>query len=105
VQTEDGGITDDEVKVRGAGFDGPAYYAYAAPAPVGLELEPVRPERTGWNKKLSEFILMYDDVRESESPHDALLEFLQSTYEAGARAGNWDRAALEAESAAQGGAG
>jgi hypothetical protein len=88
----------------GAGFDGPAFYAYSAPAPVGLELEPVRPERAGWNKKLGEFILMYDDVRESESPHEALLEFLQSTYEAGARLANWDRAALEVDSAAQGGA-
>ena len=48
---------------------------------------------------------MYDDVRESESPRDALLEFLQSTYEAGARLATWDRAALEAEFAAQGGAG
>lgn len=89
----------------GAGFDGPAFYAYSAPAPVGLEREPVRPERAGWNKKLGEFILMYDDVRGSESPRDALLEFLQSTYEAGARLANWDRAALEADSAALGGAG
>jgi hypothetical protein len=89
----------------GAGFDGPAFYAYSAPAPPGLERESVRPERAGWNKKLGEFILMYDDVRQSESPHDALLEFLQSTYEAGARLANWDRAALEAESAAQGGMG
>ena len=89
----------------GAGFDGPAFYAYSAPAPVGLELETVRPARAGWNSKLSEFILMYDDVRESESPRDALLEFLQSTYEAGARLAKWDRAALEAEFAAQGGAG
>jgi hypothetical protein len=88
----------------GAGFDGPAYYAYAAPSPAGLELEPVRPASATWNKKLGEFILMYDDVRQSESPRDALLEFLQSTYEAGARLAKWDRAALEAQSAAQGGA-
>jgi hypothetical protein len=86
----------------GAGFDGPAYYAYAAPSPAGLELEPVRPAFAGWNNKLSEFILMYDDVRESESPHDTLLEFLQSTYEAGARVAKWDRAALEAHDATQG---
>jgi hypothetical protein len=89
----------------GAGFEGPAFYAYSAPSPAGLEREPVRPERAGWNKKLGEFVLMYDDVRESESPRDALLEFLQSTYEAGARLANWDRAALEAGSAVQGGVG
>jgi len=89
----------------GAGFDGPAYYAYSAPAPGGLELETVRPQAAGWNKKLGEFILMYDDVRQAASPRDALLEFLQSTYEAGARLGKWDSAALEAETVAHGGAG
>ena len=89
----------------GAGFDGPAYYAYSAPAPEGLELEAVRPQAAGWNKKLGEFILMYDDVRQSESPRDTLLEFLQSTYEAGARLAKWDSAALEVQTAAHGGAG
>ena len=89
----------------GAGFDGPAYYAYSAPAPRGLELETVRPQSAGWNKKLGEFILMYDDVRQAESPRDILLEFLQSTYEAGARLAKWDSAALEAETVAHGGAG
>ena len=89
----------------GAGFDGPAYYAYSAPAPRGLELESVRPQAAGWNKKLGEFILMYDEVRQAESPRDILLEFLQSTYEAGARLAKWDSAALEAETVAHGGAG
>jgi hypothetical protein len=88
----------------GAGFDGPAFYAYSAPPPAGLELEQVRPAEAGWNKKLGEFILMYDDVRKSESPRDTLLEFLQSTYDAGARLAKWDSAALEAPGVAQGGA-
>ena len=38
---------------------------------------------------------MYEDVRLSDSPEAALMEFLQSTYEAGANLANWDRAALE----------
>ena len=80
----------------GAGFKGPAYYAYAVPKPDGLEREPVRPANAGWSPQLGEFILMYDDVRAESSPRAALLEFLQSTYEAGARLANWDRAALEA---------
>jgi hypothetical protein len=62
----------------------------------------VRPAAAGWNQKLSEFILMYEDVRASARPHDTLLEFLESTYEAGARLAKWDRAALEAHGAAQG---
>jgi hypothetical protein len=55
----------------------------------------VRPEQAMWNPQLSEFILMYDDVRQADSPEGALLEFLQSTYDAGARLAKWDRAALE----------
>jgi hypothetical protein len=80
----------------GAGFSGPAYYAYAVPKPEGFERETVRPDAAGWNAQLGEFILMYDDVRRAASPHDALMDFLQSTYEAGARLAGWDRAALEA---------
>jgi hypothetical protein len=73
----------------GWGIDGPAFYAYTVPTPPGIEQEPK------WNPQLSEFILMYDDVRQSAAPEQALLQFFQSTYEAGARLANWDRAALE----------
>ena len=79
----------------GGGFDGPAFYAYSAPAPPGLENEAIRPPAAGWNTKLREFILMYDDVRLAASPRDALMQFLESTYDAGARLSHWDRAALE----------
>jgi hypothetical protein len=89
----------------GAGFKGPAYYAYAVPKPEGLEREIVGPAAAGWNSQLGEFVLMYDDVRGADSPRDALLEFLQSTYEAGARLGGWDRAALETHVRRFGGAG
>jgi hypothetical protein len=79
----------------GGAVDGPAYYAYTVPAPEGLDKAAVRPAAAHWNSQLSEFILMYDDVRQAPSPEEALYEFLDSTYEAGARLGNWDRAALE----------
>jgi hypothetical protein len=45
---------------------------------------------------MGEYLLMYDDVKRATSPTRALMEFLQSTYEAGAMTGNWDREALEA---------
>ncbi len=79
----------------GAGFDGPAFYAYSAPAPPGLDKAPVRPEAALYHPKLSEFILMYDDMRKAASPETVLMEFLQSCYEAGANLAKWDRAALE----------
>ncbi len=72
-----------------------AFYSYTAPAPPGLAEEPVRPAAAFWKPELSEFLLMYDDVRRAESPRAALLEFLESTYAAGAKRANWDRGALE----------
>jgi hypothetical protein len=78
----------------GAGFDGPAFYAYAVPSPAGYEKETVRPARAGWNTALSEFILMYDDVRTAADPRAALMEFLESTFDAGARLAKWDPALL-----------
>jgi Family of unknown function (DUF5996) len=80
----------------GGAVEGPAYYSYTVPQPAGLERERVRPAAADWNPQLSEFILMYDAVRQAEFPEQALYEFLVSTYEAGARLGKWDRAALEA---------
>ena len=55
----------------------------------------VKPEAAFYSTDLREFILPYDAVRLAKSPDDALLEFLQSTYEAAARTGGWDRKALE----------
>ena len=74
---------------------GAAFYSYTIPQPSGLPDEPVRPAAAYWHKDYSEFILMYDDVRRAESPRAAVLEFLESTYAAGATLAKWDRAALE----------
>jgi len=79
----------------GAGIDGPAFYCYAAPEPASLAQQRVRPEQAFYHPELKEFVLMYDDVRNAQSPERTLLEFLQSTYEAGATLAKWDRAALE----------
>jgi hypothetical protein len=79
----------------GGAISGPAFYSYTAPQPPGLQDEPVRPAAAAWHKDLSEFILMYEDVRRAESPRAALLEFLESTYAAGAKLAKWDRASLE----------
>jgi Family of unknown function (DUF5996) len=72
-----------------------AFYAYAAPAPPGLERVTIRPELAWYSSDLGEFLLRYDDVRRSDNPDATLLNFLQSTYEAAANLAGWDRAALE----------
>ena len=79
----------------GGGVDGPAFYAYAAPEPSGFAQQRIRPEAAFYHAQLKEFILMYDDLRRSPAPERTLLDFLQSTYEAGANLGDWDRDALE----------
>jgi hypothetical protein len=73
----------------------PAFYAYTSPEPQGYSQYSVRPKPAFYHNEMREFVLMYDDVRTAASPKQTLLDFLQTTYEAGAILGNWDRAALE----------
>jgi uncharacterized protein DUF5996 len=72
-----------------------AFYAYAAPEPAGFGERAVRPPKAFYSKVKNEFLLMYEDLRQAADPDVALLEFCQSTYEAGADAAKWDRKELE----------
>jgi len=89
-------------EVSSAGFwpgsgaiDYPAFYSYAYPEPPGFRTTRVRPDAAFFSEALGEFILPYDAVRTAAAPDQALLEFLQSTYEAAANAAKWDRDSLE----------
>ena len=89
-------------EVSSAGFwpgsgaiDYPAFYSYAYPEPAGFRATQVRPDAAFFSEALGEFILPYDAVRIAAQPEQALLDFLQSTYEAAANAAKWDREALE----------
>jgi len=73
----------------------PAFYSYTAPEPAGLSGEPVRPKQAFYSTATKGFILLYDDVRNADTPEAALMEFLESTYEAGAGLAQWHRAELE----------
>ena len=77
------------------GFGTAAFYCYAAPQPAGLNKEQIRPAQAFYSPDLNEFILKLDDARTAQSPDDAVLEFLQSSYEAAATLAGWDRTALE----------
>ncbi len=79
----------------GGDVQGPAFYSYMAPEPQGFRESLVRPEAAVYDPKLNEFVLMYEDVRRASSPSSALLEFCQSTYEAGVRLAKWDRESLD----------
>ncbi len=73
----------------------PAFYSYAYPEPEGFRDCPLRPASAYYSNDLREFILPYEAVRRAEDPDQELLEFLQTTYEAAAERGHWDRANLE----------
>ena len=79
----------------GGAIDYPAFYSYAYPEPPGFRTTSVRPDAAFFSEALGEFILPYDAVRNAAEPDQALLDFLQSTYEAAANAAKWDRDALE----------
>jgi hypothetical protein len=91
-------------EVSSAGFwpgsgaiDYPAFYSYAYPEPSGFRATKVRPDAAFFSEALGEFILPYDAVRTAADPDKALLDFLQSSYEAAANAAKWDRDALECD--------
>jgi len=77
------------------GLAGPAYYSYAAPAPDGFKDAKIRPAAAFYSEAFSNFLLPYDDARAAANPRATVLEFLQSTYEAAANLGQWDRKSLE----------
>jgi hypothetical protein len=62
---------------------------------MGFKTYAVLPKPAFYHTGIGEFLLMYDDIRGAESPERQLMDFLQTTYEAGANLAKWDRAALE----------
>jgi hypothetical protein len=79
----------------GNGVNDAAFYAYAAPVLDGLGQQRVQPQSAFYDSNMGEFLLMFDDMRRAASPATTLLGFLQTTYEAAATLGKWDREALE----------
>jgi hypothetical protein len=79
----------------GAAVPEPAFYAYAYPAPPGFKDYPVRPAGAAYSPDFGEFLLPVSAVRRAADPDAAVLDFLQSTYDAAADLAKWDRATLE----------
>lgn len=79
----------------GSGVEEPMFYAYSYPAAPGFKERTVQPDAAGFDHSLGEFLLPYTAVRQSSDPAGTLTRFLQSTYEAAADTGGWDRAMLE----------
>jgi hypothetical protein len=73
----------------------PLFYSYAYPEPPGYRDYSIAPAEAYFDATLGEFVFPYEAMRRSRDPEGALLEFLQSTYEAAAECAHWDRGALE----------
>jgi hypothetical protein len=73
----------------------PVFYAYAVPEPAGFREAPIEPAGAYYHAELGEFLLPYEVVRTSDDPDRALAHLIDTTYEAAARLGKWDRKALE----------
>jgi len=73
----------------------PVYYSYAYPEPAGFSSAEVMPAAASYSPDLHEFLLSYEEVRKAPSPEKMLREFLESTYDAAARLGGWNRSELE----------
>lgn len=78
-------------------FPHPVFYAYCYPTPEEFSQQPVKPNEAFYSQEMGEFMLLYEVVQRSDDPEDILLQFLQTTYEAAANTGNWDRHALECD--------
>ncbi|GAA2353755.1 DUF5996 family protein [Dactylosporangium salmoneum] len=81
--------------INGMRVEQPVFYSYTYPEPRGVRSQPVSPASASFDSGLGEFVLSYDDVRLSDDPRQAILDFAQSTYEAGARLQHWPREVLE----------
>src|SRR5262245_39736857 len=80
----------------GQGIKYPAYYSYASPSPPGFSSGRGAAFASFWNRELNQYNLPYDVVRTACNPDEVLMEFLSTTYDAAASAGQWDRAAGQA---------
>ncbi len=85
------GFWAGDQNVRGA-----AFYSYTYPSPEGLDKEPLKPTIAQWvdSNGSPMAVLMYDDLRTQTNPRQALLDFLESAYQAGAKLAHWDIEAM-----------
>lgn len=79
----------------GGDVAGAAFYCYHTPEPAGFRMAAIEPAQAFYDEKLGEYLLMYDDVRQSANPAQMVMDFFQSTYDAGATLAGWDRESLE----------
>jgi hypothetical protein len=76
-------------------FPAPAFYAYAVPEPDGFRQARVKPDAAFYEQTMGEFLLPYEAVRGAPDPEQAILDFMESTYDRASALADWDRPNLE----------
>lgn len=81
----------------------PAFYSYTYPSPQGLDQEKLSPSSAKWIEANGSpmALLTYDDLRQMKNPRKALLDFLESAYQAGAKRAHWNKEELSVPTLAQ----
>ena len=75
----------------------PIFFAYIHPQPPGCSIAPVSPDSALWVEQMREWVLPYDDVRQSKDPRRALTDFLDCIYGIAGAQGGWDLDAFKYE--------
>jgi Family of unknown function (DUF5996) len=85
----------------GTRVEQPVFFSYTYPEPPGFRDAPGFGDALSgrFDRDLGEFVLSYDDVRRAADPPQAILDFAQTTFEAGARLQGWPVATLPATGA------
>jgi hypothetical protein len=68
-----------------------AFFAFAYPPAPGLERGAVSPAAAHWDPELGEYILDWDDVRQTADPHETAVEFGRSVIRHACTVYDWDR--------------
>ena len=70
--------------------DGAAFYAFAYPTPDGFANADLSPDGAHWDPELGEFMLDWDDIRDSADPRGLALEFAHSAFRHACEVCAWD---------------
>jgi len=73
-----------------ARHEGAAFYAYAHPAPDDFAM--LELPLGGWDEDIGEYLLEWEDVRNTPDPHAAALDFAQRIFDHACAVCDWDPA-------------
>lgn len=70
----------------------PAFYSYTYPSPKGIDKEPLHPKSAKWQDSNGSpmALLLYKDILNSDNPKQDIMDFLESSYQAGAKLAGWN---------------